>query len=296
MDKDKKLFSFRKNEFPLILAIVAMVFIVVSWMNFGPLLAFAVARIPFANWNMEGVGDYLIVHTPYFLMFLSLFAISNLLLKTDLRTIITGIDRKFRYKMALKYGGIYIAYLAVLSLISFKTIDIDPTPFKQKLSYLLPVLILTPMQALSEEIFFRALPARIVFKNNLPKTINEGVALSIMSGMLFVIPHLGNPEVVANSEYISALAYYFIWGALAMAIGVYTDGFEIPVAIHIANNLYTALLVNYEGGAMPTHALFINRKTTPSNWITVVEAIIIFAILFFVAYQSKKKENGGLDG
>ena len=47
---------------------------------------------------------------------------------------------------------------------------------------------------------------------------------------------------------------------------------------------------------MPTHALFINRKATPSNWITAVEAIIIFAILFFVAYKSKKKENGGLDG
>lgn len=294
MDKDKKLFSFKKNEFPLLLAIVSMVFVVVCWMNFGPLLAFAVAKLPFAEWNLVGVGDYLIVHTPYFLMFLALFAISNMLLKTDLRAMIAGRERKFRYAMSFKFGLIYLAYLAILSLLSFKTIELDPVPFTEKLKYVLPVLLFTPMQAISEEIFFRALPARMVFKDKLPKTINESVALSLMSGMLFVMPHLGNPEVTANSEYVSALAYYFIWGALAMAIGIYTDGFEIPVAIHIANNLFTALFVNYEGGAMPTHALFINRKATPSNWITVIEALVIFAILFYVAYKSKKNEETGV--
>lgn len=291
MDKDKKLFSFRSNEFPMFLALCSMVFIVVCWMNFGPLVAFAVAKIPFSAWGLEGVGDYLIIHTPYVLMFLSLLFISNMLLKTRLRTMIAGRDRKYRMRLSFLFGGIYIAYLALLSLLSFRTVSWNPAPFAEKAKFILPVLLLTPMQAISEEIFFRALPARMVFKNRMPESVSEKAALSLMSGMLFVIPHLGNPEVTQSSEYKSAMAYYFIWGCLAMAIAIYTDGFEIPVAIHIANNLYTALIVNYEGGVMPTQALFINRSTAPSDWLTVLEAIIVFALMFFIAYKYRKKEE-----
>ncbi len=293
MDKENSLFAFNKNEFPIGLAIAAMVIVVISWMVLGMQLAFEISKLPFADWNLTGVGDYLIVHVPYLLMFISLWATSNYLLKTDLRTMISGSGRKYRYRMSLRYGGIYLLYLMFLSLLSAGTIDIDPTPFPEKLKYVLPVLLLTPMQAIAEEVFFRALPLRMLFKSKLPTKLFDSVSLSIMSGLLFTIPHLGNPEVIQSSEGISAIAYYFIWGTLAMALGIYCGGFEIPVAIHIVNNLYTALVVNYEGGAMPTHALFINRKATPSNWITILEALVIFAILFGVARKSMKGENNG---
>jgi membrane protease YdiL (CAAX protease family) len=293
MDKDSKLSPSKKNEFPIIMALFVMFFTLIMWMGFGILFASAVEKLPFEKYGLSGVERYLVVHTPYLLMFISLFFGCNLLLKTDLRILISGNDKKYRYKLSLLFGGIYLVCLAILSLLSIKTIELDPASFGEKIKYLIPVLIFTPMQAISEEVFYRALPARMVFKDRMPTKRYEIIALSIFSGLFFITPHLKNPEVIQNIEYLSALSYYFVWGALSMALGIYTGGFEIPVAMHIVNNIYIALIVNYEGGAMPTHALFINRSTTPSNWIMVLEALVIFAILFIAAGIQKKKEKKG---
>ena len=297
MDEESRELPFRKNEFPPILAIFVMILVVISWMGLGVLLAYCVDKIPFDKWNLGGVGDYFFVHTPYLLMFIALFLCSNFILKTDLRTLISGNDKKYRYKRSLIYGAIYMLLLVFISLFSINTIEIDPTPFLEKLKYLIPVLIFTPMQAISEEIFFRALPFRMAFKDRIPTKVYEIISISIFSGLFFIIPHLKNPEVIKNIEYLSALVYYFVWGALAMALGVYTKGFEIPVAMHIVNNLYIALIVNYEGGAMPTHAFFINRSATPSNWVSIIEIVAIFIIMFAIAtIQNRKDKKGDING
>lgn len=281
----------KPNEFHFILGFLVIMLAFVCWMNFGPMLSFGIMSIrQLQEGTLVGLGDYLIVHAPYILMFLALFLGSNFILKTKLRELIAG-NKKYRYKYSFIIGGIYIILLIIVSLFSIKSIELDPTPLREKLILLLPILILTPMQAISEEIFFRALPARIVYHDTLPDSAIKSIPIVLASGLLFMIPHLGNPEVSVNA--IASILYYFIWGAAAMALGIYTGGFEAPVAMHIANNLYIALIVNNSVSAMPTHAIFINKGIVSSIFV-VIEAIIVFAIIFAASYFMKKhEENNG---
>lgn len=291
MNKKEKKPSFLPNEFPTISAILVLVLTVVCWMNFGVVLTLAVYALPIFNTpEWSGVGEYIAMHISFLMMFIALFLGSKYILKTKLSEMVSGYGKPVRYKQALAFGGVYLIFLIISSLLDFRDIRIDPAPLSEKLKYIIPVLLFTPMQACSEELFSRALPARMIFKNNfVDQRLMDKILLCIVSGVIFTLPHLANPEVTMNPEFVSAIVYYFIWGALAMALGLYLDGFEVPITIHIVNNIYTALIVNYEGGAMPTNAIFLNTSETPTNWFIIVQALLIYAILFGFAYYGKKK-------
>lgn len=284
----------KPNNFSPTSGFLVILITFIFWVNLGPLLSFGILSIDFfkdSTWS--GVGDYLIVHAPYLLMFIALLLGSNLLLKTKLRELITGSGRQYRWKFSIIVAFVYTLFLVLISLFQIKTISINDSSFLDKAKFILPVLLLTPMQALSEELFFRALPARIVYKNQLPKDIKNSIAIILISGLLFLIPHMGNPEFNANMLF-SGL-YYFLWGSLAMALGIYTDGFEAPVAMHIANNLYIALFVNYSNSSIPTQAIFINREES-SSIFSVIEVMVVFSILLYVSYLIKKKKPQLLEG
>lgn len=298
METIKNKNQIKPNEFSPWLGFLIILLAFVCWMNFGPMLSFAIYSIPaMQSGPWSGLGDYLIVHAPYILLFLALFLGSNFVLKTKLRVLICGTGHKYRYKYSFLIAIVYILFLIVVSLFEMATIDINHAPPIEKLKLLIPILILTPMQALSEELFFRALPARMIYKNNLPKSWKDSIAIVLISGFLFLVPHMGNPEFSANA--IFSGIYYFLWGAMAMALAIYTDGFEAPVAMHIANNLYIALGVNYANSSMPTQAIFINNGET-SSIFSVIEVIVVFTIIFALSYYLKKekkeviteKENG----
>lgn len=276
------------NEFSSILGFLVIMLAFICWMSFGPMLSFGIMSIKlFQSGTFECLGDYLIVHSPYILMFLALLFGSNLILKTKLRELIAG-GKKYRYEYSFLVGLIYILFLGVVSLLQIANIEVDPYPIKNKAIMLIPILALTPMQAVSEEIFFRALPARLVYHNELPSTSIKAIPIIVVSGLLFLIPHLANPEVSVNA--IFSIIYYFLWGAGAMALGIYTNGFEAPVAMHIANNLYIALIVNNSISSMPTHAIFINQGTVSSIFV-VIEAIIVFAMIFLFSYMLKRRSS-----
>lgn len=277
----------KPNEFSTILAFLVILLTLVCWMNIGPLAALSLTLIPtLGDDRWIGLTELLFRYTPYIFMFLALILGSNFILKTKLREMINS--KKVDYKISLISFIIYFAFLALFSLFQHKTIEIDPASVKEKLSYVIPVLILTPIQVISEEIFFRALPARIVYHNELPKTYKSFIPISIVSGILFLIPHLNNPEVIESKDGKIAIIYYFLWGFLAMSLALYTDGFEIPIAMHLATNIYAALIVNYTNSVLPTKAIFTNKGETNSLFL-LFEAIVIFVIFFAFVHLLKKK-------
>lgn len=259
--KDNELFSFSTASGIIVL------FISILFWSIGQLISIYLLKD-----GISGLCKYLVIHIPYVFLFLSLYLGSNFILKTKLMILITG-RRKYRILYSVEVALIYLLFLIVISLINHKNIELNPSSLTYKLSFLIPVLILTPMQSLSEEILFRALPARIIYKDNL----KPSVLASILSGIVFVIPHLGNIELTRGTLY--SILYYFVWGSLALSLALYTRGFEAPVAMHIANNLYIALIVNYKNGSMPTSALFVDT-TENIGFSVVLEALVIFAIIF----------------
>ncbi len=278
----------KPNEFSTILAFLVILLTLVCWMNIGPLAALSLTLIEgLGSDKWIGLTELLFRFTPYIFMFLALLLGSNFILKTKLRKLINS--NKVDYKLSIISFIIYFFLLTLFSLMQYKTIEVDPAPIKQKLSFVIPVLILAPMQVLSEEIFFRALPARIVYHNELPKTFKSFIPISIVSGFIFLIPHLNNPEVIKSNDGKLAIIYYFLWGFLAMALALYTDGFEMPITMHLSNNIYAALIVNYTNSALPTKALFINKGETNSLFL-LLEAMFIFVIFFIFAHLLKGKD------
>ncbi len=279
----------KPNEFSTVLAFLVILLTIVCWMNIGPLISLSLTLIPTLGedkWIL--LTEFLFRHIPYVMMFLALFFGSNFVLKTKLRELVRGTGRKLDLKIAAISFALYFFILGLFSLFSYKTIEIDPASYKEKLLFVLPVLLLTPIQTISEELFFRAIPARLLYHNELPHTIKSYIPLSLVSGLIFLIPHLGNPEVLKSGDGMIAVVYYFLWGFLSMALALYTDGFEIPIAMHMANNIYAALIVNYTNSALPTKAIFINRSGD-NSLLLLFEAIVIYVIFFAFAYALKRK-------
>ena len=269
----------KPNTFTPVIGVLVLLLAMVLWMNFGPLAAILYLSWPFASTGALGVvQDYITIHIPFLLMFLGLLFGANMLLKTKLRELL-GSNTGYRWKYSLEVCGIYLLFSIILTLLHVRDVSVTPVPLQEKLLFVIPVLILTPLQATAEEIFFRALPARIVYKDILPDSPLKALPLSVICGFLFLLPHLGNAEVTASSNMIIPIIYYFAWGALAAYLAVATGGFEAPVAMHAMNNLYIALFVNYPDSSMPTSSIFVDSAPI-SSATTVIASILSFVIIF----------------
>ena len=55
--------------------------------------------------------------------------------------------------------------------------------------------------------------------------------------------------------------------------------------MHITNNLYIALLVNYEGSSLPSASVFLTEMN-PDSPMVIIETIALFALL--LTYSARK--------
>jgi uncharacterized protein len=131
-------------------------------------------------------------------------------------------------------------------------------------------LILIPIQTSAEEFLFRAY-------------LLQGVGLRVrnrwllmgISGIVFMLPHLLNPEASVN--YLLLSVYYFAMGAF-LAYATLRDGrLELALGIHAANNLFSSLVANYKITVLPTPSLFTVNVldayfAVPAALVTMVAA------------------------
>ena len=210
--------------------------------------------------------------------FIGLLFGSNTLLKTRLRDL-AGSPKGFRIRYAAEAGVIYLIFSSILTLIHISHVSVNDASLQDRIIFILPVLLLTPLQTVSEEIFFRALPARIVYRDKLPETALKALPYAVICGFLFLLPHLWNPEIQNSQQMLLPMLYYFLWGAMAAFLSVATGGFEASIAMHTANNLYIALVANYPGSAMPTEALLID-SAADSAGSAAIAAVVVFIIIY----------------
>ena len=141
--------------------------------------------------------------------------------------------------------------------------------------FALASLIFIPIQTTAEELFFRGYilqSAGLLVKNPL--------LLSFVSGFLFMVPHLANPEVAVNF-WLLAL-FYFAFGAFLAYITLKDNSLELALGIHAGNNLFTAIFANYVGGALTTPAIFtVAELDAVYNLVGSLAAMALFFFLFF---------------
>ena len=256
-----------------------------SWLLLGPVMAILLQQMTETiPESFKSQGEYVFIHIPYIFLFLAILLGSRLILKCSLGSFLSGSCGHFRWNLFLKTGLVYILFMAAATPFASKGLYASGVNILQYLLSAIPVLILTPIQTLSEEVLFRVLPLRLVTKEKMPGTVIESLPLVVISGILFALPHIGNREVAEAETAILPILCYFLWGAGAMFISIASDGFETAIAMHTANNLFIALFVNYEGSSMPIKALFTAPQA--GSVPTLIETVLVFGIISFYLWKT----------
>ena len=184
-------------------------------------------------------------------------------------------ERTFSLPLFFVFLCSSFVFLSVFSLL--EGAKVNPEPMGDKIISLFFSLLFIPIQITVEEYIFRIIPFMAVGLDRLEKKSNRAL-LSLVSGLLFTLPHLLNREVWAEGGYW-AVIHYFLWGTMVMAGAIITKGFEFPLAMHLSNNLVVSIVANYKGSSLSSKSFFILESETSSP-----RAIMSFLLLFALEY------------
>ena len=137
--------------------------------------------------------------------------------------------------------------------------------------FALLVIVLTPIQGATEELLFRG-----YLMQGLARLTRKPVAIAIVSSAIFTLPHLMNPEVRQYGMLVMA-ANYFAIGMVLATVALRDGRLELAIGLHAANNVFLALIANYEGSALPSAPVFTGTGLDP--WFTLA-SIAIGGIVF----------------
>ncbi len=256
------------SPFPLALA---MVLSLLFWLILGPYFITALGQF-----NIP----YLEANAPFLAMALGIVVSWKLLLNTSPRSLITD-HSTFRFTLFFKSMGAYLLVATLFLLLGFMTepeaYSTSGASFLEHLMLLPLVLVLTPIQTSSEEVVFRVLPIRVVQGGRLRRGAMRNILACVLSAILFTAPHLSNRELGSADNPAIVLVFYALFGGLVTALSIASGGFEPALAIHAANNLFVALICNYQGSSLPSLPLLTTTKAigTPLDLLQLIIGLLM---------------------
>lgn len=125
------------------------------------------------------------------------------------------------------------------------------------LPFLAVVLVLTPIQCVTEELVFRGYALQ-----GFGLLTRRPAAIAVASSLIFTLPHLLNPEVQQHGVLLMA-ANYFAMGLLLASVTLRDGRLELAIGLHVVNNVFLALVANYENSALATESVFTARELDP---------------------------------
>jgi len=259
-------------------SVAAMVFII--------LLLFLYFLIPGINAQAQiyNIGDnslliLVLVGLVYALYALLFYLCIRFIHKKNFQTLInTGKTIKWK---KIGWGAvlwtIIIGFFTVISLIlqgnSF-TINFNYTSF---IYLLLLSLLVFPLQASFEEIFFRG-----YLMQGLSLIFKRPVVPLILTTVIFGSIHYFNGTSISNS--ISIVISAMILGLMLGIIVLGENGLETAIGAHIANNMFVAVVLNSSDSGMGNlPSLITTQSSDPYSGIPLLllMAVIMLTILFW---------------
>jgi membrane protease YdiL (CAAX protease family) len=204
------------------------------------------------------------------------------------RTLITPYSRVDWRRVAQGF----VVWLVLAALASL--VEALLFPGRYELSFNLPlflamapvVLLLTPLQTSSEELFLRGYLLQAFGL----RTRNP-IALALITATVFTLPHLGNPEVGAGIGWLVVASYFGI-GVLLALVTLADDSLELALGAHAANNLYSALVANYVVSALSTESIFVVKEIDAvyGDLSLLAMAVVFWLLVFRVLKRSVPAE------
>lgn len=235
----------------------------------------------------SGILAFVVLNTPHILMLV--FALFSCRLVMGWKPgMILRDDGRADWKV-LASGVLSALCVLVAGMLLTEGVQPVSAPAARRLAFLCAALVLTPLQALSEEVVFRVLPVRAVTGGSLDCPPWRQIAASLVSGLLFLALHLSNSEFSLGLNKVLVALYYFLFGVLGTLTSFRKGGFEAVWGVHLANNLFIALVLNYPGSPYVTPSLF-TRGTPLSMPVQLVQLVLIFTLVTFIPHPGFKKE------
>jgi uncharacterized protein len=224
---------------------------------------------------------YIVLNVSFIFFFIGIWLTAIGIHRRPLRSVITSkpainwqrIGFGFITWFLLGIVGSAVEFLIWPETFSFQ---FEPLTF---LIFALIALILTPIQTTSEELFFRGylVQAGSLLSRN-------AIFLSLLSGVLFALPHIGNPEMAANFTIV--LLSYFVLGVFLAWISIKDGTIELAIGLHAANNLFAGLVVTFPQSALPTPAIIYTTHFDPV--FNLVVTIALCAVFYTIVFMRRK--------
>ncbi|MEM7581533.1 MAG: lysostaphin resistance A-like protein [Mastigocoleus sp.] len=147
-------------------------------------------------------------------------------------------------------------------------------------------LILTPIQTSTEELFFRGYAIQ-----GLSLITKQPFLLIVFSGLLFMFPHLSNPEVERGAIWLAL--YYFSFGVFCSLITIKDNRLELALGIHAANNLFH-IFISTRDSALPVPSIWFIKQPGDPKWTLMWflgECAIFYLIVFGLGQRKKLQSN-----
>ena len=272
---------------PMILAIVLLGTVVVGVVMgvFGPSGVVSGAR---GDWRDLPLPTALLsfgfVMLPFSFLLVAVFLANRMVHRRKLRSLLTGQSR-FRWSQTLTSLAVTLVLaLAILTiglLLSPEAVDfvLDPQAF---LLFLPLVLVLVPVQVLSEEVFFRGYLVQAV-----GRFVSRPWLAVLVPSLLFWGAHLNNGPAVQGGLW--AVAVYGVMAFYLTYLAVTCDGLEHAVGVHLGINLFAFLIQGAAGGWYPTPTVFV---TEPEGYeFTLLATIAIFLAHYLLVVRPGRRAD-----
>lgn len=136
------------------------------------------------------------------------------------------------------------------------------------------VLLLTPLQAATEELVFRG-----YLMQSLRTLTRQPLLIVAFTSVLFMLPHLWNPE--AELGMLIMLDYLLI-GAFFALVTLRDGRLELAIGAHTATNIFIALVASHPQSVLTTPALFMADTLDPVfSLLSVIGMCAVFYAWFF---------------
>lgn len=253
-----------------------------SWFFLGGMVSYTLSL------SINGkLQRFILLFIPHVILFLSLFISVKVILKRPLLSLIS--EKKINIKEELLVAVITLLVIGFFSLFSYKTITKNnTTSLNEKLLFFLVSLPLLLIQTLSEELLFRVLPIKIYSPIKKAISKKELISLSLIEGIVFLLPHLSNKEVLESQNSIYAIMTYFLWGYGLCFISLYYSSFVSSWVMHFVNNLFSSAIVGSVNSTLDSSPLFIDTSISYSPLI-LINTIVLFFVIFLFKKKGKSK-------
>jgi membrane protease YdiL (CAAX protease family) len=145
-----------------------------------------------------------------------------------------------------------LAAVSLVLTLRFAPGELSLSPDWRQVAVFAPIALLClPFQALAEEIFFRGYLAQLTGRVTRAWPIRL-----LVPALLFTAAHSVNPE--ARYDFIWATANYLVLALYLGAISLKSDGLEASFGLHLAVNLYGAVIVGSKVSVSPGPTLWLS--------------------------------------